>query len=167
MKVSLGFIIAISLAGLQFLAILTVVSTTYLTSERAMLKHARDLLAEVGANASEHSVGFLKPALDTARLTSKMVESGIVDDSDVAQIEQFLFQSLKTQPQLSGIYHGDEDGNFVFVMRSDGPGPFRTKTILNDPNERTVELIWREADFAPVSSAFDPTDNFDLSLIHI
>ena len=47
MKLSLGQVLALSLAGLQFLAILIVVSTSYLTSETAMLQHARERLADL------------------------------------------------------------------------------------------------------------------------
>ena len=161
MRFSLGFILAVSLAGLQFLAIITVVSTSYLTSEKAMLQHARGLLAEAGANASEHSNGFLRPARETAELSSRVIESGIVSDSDFASLEIFLFQHLQNESQIAGLYYGDEAGNFVYVMRSDGPGDFRTKIMENDSGRRTTQFIWRDADFNLVEKAFDPTDTFD------
>lgn len=61
MRYSLGFVLAISLAGLQFLAILFVVTTSYLSSERAILDHARGLMQGAGANAVEHTKRFLDP----------------------------------------------------------------------------------------------------------
>ena len=161
MKVSLGFILAISLAGLQFLAILSVVSTSYLTSEKALLQHARDLLVEVGANASEHSNGFLRPARDAAELASRVIESEAVTSADTALLENFLFQNLQNELQLSGIYYGDQAGNFLYVMRSDGPGEFRTKIVETDGTTRSTQLIWRDADFAPVQTLADPDDVFD------
>lgn len=161
MKLSLGFVLALSLAGLQFLAILIVVSTSYLTSEKAMLEHARDRLAEAGRNASEHSNGFLRPARESAELSKRVIESGIIADDDFDELETYLFQSLQNDSQISGIYYGDERGNFTYVMRSDGPGPFRTKIMRASRSSPAAEFIWRTADFALVQRAIDPNDPFD------
>ena len=161
MKVSLGFILAISLAGLQFLAIAAVVSTSYLTSEKAMLEHAHRLLAEAGDNANQHARTFLEPARDTAELSRRVLESRVIDARNPAQVEKFLFQTLRAQPQISGVYFGDEDGNFVYVMRSTGPGPFRTKIVEVNDEARRTDLIWRNEAFAIVSQREDPEDTFD------
>ncbi|MDN3712533.1 hypothetical protein QWZ10_13620 [Paracoccus cavernae] len=61
MKKSLGVLLAFGLAGLQFVAVLAVVFSSYVTSERALIEHARDLLRDVGINTIEHSKGFLSP----------------------------------------------------------------------------------------------------------
>ena len=161
MKVSLGLVLAISLAGLQFLAILIVVSTSYFTSEQAMLQHARDRLEETGANASEHVAGFLRPARQAAEFGKRALESGIIAYDDFNELENFLFQNLQTEPQVSGIYYGDEVGNFNYVMRSDGPGPYRTKIIRPQVASSTAELIWRNGDFSSVETKIDPKDTFD------
>lgn len=161
MKFSLGFILAISLAGLQFLAIITLVLTSYVTTERVMLRHARDLLAEAGAIASEHSNSFLRPAREAAELSSRLIESGVVPADDFVTMERFLFQSLQNEKQLSGLYFGDEAGNFVYVMRTNKNGEFRTKIVQNDPKDKTTELIWRDPNFSVVRKQFDPTDTFD------
>ena len=155
MKPSLGFILALSLA------ILSVVSTSYVSSEKALLEQARDLLADTGANVSDKSQGFLKPARNAVELSSSLIESGIFAQSDSAVIERFLFQNLQTEPQISGLFYGDEQGNFIYVMRSDGAGPFRTKLVRMNGAERTTELIWRGADFSEVERMFDPLDVYD------
>lgn len=161
MKFSLGSVLAISLAGLQFLAITIVVSTNYVTSEKAMLELARLRLAEAGKNASQHSQSFLKPAREAAELASRVFESGVVDVDNSAEVEKFLFQSLQADRHISGLYFGDEDGNFIYVMRSKGPGEFRTKIIEIDADARSTQLIWRNAEFAVVSQKYDPEDRFD------
>lgn len=161
MRLSLGFILALSLAGLQFVAILTVVLTSYVTSERALLEQARDLLEETGGNVSDRSQRFLKPARDAVELSSNLIESDIIAPDRSTVIERFLFQNLRTEPQISGLFYGDEQGNFIYVMRSDGAGPFRSKLVLYEGDERTTELIWREADFSEVTRRFDPEDKYD------
>ncbi|KEJ88966.1 cache domain-containing protein [Sulfitobacter donghicola] len=161
MKFSLSFILAVSLAGLQFLVIGIVLSTSYLSSEKAMLHHARDLLEKAGANASEHTSGFLKPASESAELAKRVFESGIIDKDDFEQLEAFLFQVLQNQSQISGIYYGDEAGNFTYVMRDDGAGPFRSKFIRAQDDLPGADFSWRKADYSIVETATDPADTFD------
>ena len=161
MKLSLGLVLALSLAGFQFLAILIVVSTSYITSETAMLEHARERLAEAGENASEHSRGFLTPARGAAQLSKRVLESGIIDVDDFGELEKFFYQSLQTESQIAGFYFGDEVGNFTYVMRSDGPGPFRTKIIRPKAAPSVARLIWRGNNFAVTDTQVDPADPFD------
>lgn len=126
-----------------------------------MLHHARGLLAEVGANAGEHSNGFLRPARVVAELSRRIMESGLVAEDDFFELENYLFQSLQNEPQISGIYYGDEAGNFTYFMRSDGPAAFRTKVIRSQDDKRISQLIWRNSDFVTVATALDPADTFD------
>lgn len=161
MKYSLGFILALSLAGLQFLAIITVVSTSYVSSERAMLKHARGLMEDAGTNAAEHTTRFLEPAGEMTEQAQLILNSGLISVDDAEEMERYFFQLLRSEPQLSGINFGDEDGNFVYVMKSDGPGPYRTKFIFVEGGQRTVDFIWRDSNFSEVAHSTDPTDTYD------
>ncbi|MBU2994782.1 cache domain-containing protein [Octadecabacter sp. 1_MG-2023] len=161
MRYSLGFVLALSLAGLQFIAIIIVVSTSYVSSERAMLEHARGLMDEAGANAAEHTKRFLEPATEITEQARRLLNNGLVSTTSPDQMEQYFFQLLRTEAQLSGIYYGDEDGNFIYVMNSDGPGPYRTKFITIEGGQRTIEYIWRDAEYGVVERSFDPSDIYD------
>lgn len=161
MKNSLGALLAIGLAGLQLVAVLAVVFTSYVTSERAMLSHAQKILGDVGTNATEHSKGFLRPARGAAELAARLSEHRILASDDPKILERFLFQQLKVTPQFSSLYYGAEDGSFVFVMRDPGQIPFRTKIITVDGETRRSEQIWRNANFDEIKSEVDPTDRFD------
>ena len=161
MRNSLGALLALGLAGLQFLAVLAIVFSSYVTSERALLSHARNLLSDVGINTIEHSKGFLDPAQGAAELAARLAQNHIVASDDPEALEQLLFQQLQITPQFSGLYFGGMDGTFVYVMRSDGPGPFRTKFVLIDGDQRKVEMIWRDDDFNVLERQLDPEDRFD------
>ena len=161
MKLSLGALLAICLAGLQFLAVLTVVLLSYVTSERVLLNHARTLLSDLGNNAILHSKGFLEPARGTAELAKRLAENDIVASDDPQELEKLLFQQLSLAPQFAGVYLGDEQGNFVYVNRSDGPAPYRTKIVSVTDGNRSTRLIWRDTDFRVVQADKDPADNFD------
>ena len=161
MKISLGAVLAIGLAGLQLVAVLAVVFTSYVTSERALLNHARTNLADVGINATEHSKGFLRPARSAAEFAAGLSEMRILGSDNLQLLERFLFQQLKVTPQFSALYFGLEDGCFVFVMRNSGPIPYRTKLITVKDGKRRSEHFWRNDDFSLAKSYVDPTDEFD------
>ncbi|TMV15014.1 cache domain-containing protein [Arenibacterium halophilum] len=161
MRNSLGALLAIGLAGLQFIAVLAVVFSSFLTSERALLDHARELLSDVGTNTIEHSRGFLGPARGAAELSARLAQDRVIASDVPELLEQLLFQQLLLAPQFAGVYHGDEDGGFVYVMRSDGPGPFRTKIIRTDGELRTTELIWRDENYRVIERRWDPDDTYD------
>lgn len=162
MNRSLGMVLAVSLAGLQFLAVLAVVFSSYISSEHALLSHARSLLNDVGRNTIEHSRWFLQPARDAAKLAARLAENEVILSDNLRHLEQFLFQQLRLGPHFAGLYYGGRDGSFVYVMRTpDGPAPFRTKLISYPGGTRVVDLIWRDADFRMVKQQRDGGDTFD------
>lgn len=162
MKKSLGATLAIGLAGLQLLAVLLVVFSSYITTEQALIKHARNLLHDVSINTIEHSKGFLSPAQGAAELAAQLARNKVFASDDPDALEQLLFQQLRIATQFAGLYYGRDDGSFVMVMRSPGEAaPFRTKIIDNEDGERHIELIWRDDDFRVVKRQEDPTDTYD------
>ncbi|SNS72792.1 cache domain-containing protein [Tropicimonas sediminicola] len=162
MRNSLGALLAIGLAGLQFLAVLAVVFSSYVTSESALLSHARDLLRDVGNNTIEHSRGFLRPARGAAELSARLAQNDVIASDNPVLLEKLIFQQLQLAPQFAGVFHGNEEGEFVYVMRTDdGPAPFRSKIIRVDGGVRTTELIWRNDDYSVVERRMDPEDTYD------
>lgn len=161
MKLSLGAILAIWLSGLQFIAVLSVVSFYFVSSERVLLDHATKLIGEVGRSSTEHSKGFLEPAIRATELAKRLIESDIVDNNSSEQLEKLLFQQMQVVPQLSGIYYGDDQGNFVYVMRSEKHADFRTKLVKRNNGTISTELIWRDKNYKVTRRATDPADKFD------
>ncbi|WP_058315523.1 ATP-binding protein [Cognatishimia activa] len=161
MRFSLGFVLAISLAGLQFIAILFVVTTSYLSSERAILDHARGLMEGVGSNAVEHTKRFLEPAGEITDQAQRVLTTGLVGTTDRETMERYFFELVQTEPQIAGVNFGDEEGNFVYVMKSDGPGPYRTKFITIENGVRHVDFIWRDENYQAVAFSNDPLDTYD------
>lgn len=162
MNRSLGALLAIGLAGLQLLAVLAVVFSSYVTSESALIHHARILLRDVGVNTIEHSKGFLSPAQGAAELAARLAENRVIASDDPALLEQLLFQQLQIAPQFAGAYYGAENGDFVHVLRMpSGPGVYRTKIITHAYGKRRVQLIWRNDDFSIAQTQEDPADPYD------
>ena len=75
---SLGAILALALAGLQLLAIAVVVFSSYFTSERTLLEHARTQMVDVGSNVIQHTKWFMSPARSAAELSTALASNQIV-----------------------------------------------------------------------------------------
>lgn len=161
MRLSLGVVLALSLAGLQFIAVLLVVMSSFFSSERALLEHARSLLSDVAVNTIEHSKGFLQPARGAAQLATRLAENRIVSSDNPDLLEKLLFQQLRTESQFAGVFYGNENGDFVYVMKSEGPAEFRTKIITQTEDGRTTDLIWRDVNYDVVETRDDPEDTYD------
>lgn len=162
MRKSLGATLAVGLAGLQFIAILVVVFSSYLTSEQALIRHARDLLRDVGINTIEHSRGFLSPAQGAAELAAQLAQNSVIASEDSALLEKLLFQQLRIAPQFAGLYYGREDGSFVYVMRTPNErGAYRSKIIAFENGQRRTRFIWRNDSFGMVAQSEDAQDRYD------
>ncbi len=161
MKFSLGLWLAMCLAGLQFVTVTIIVSSSYVSSERVLLDHARSLLSDVAANTIAHSKGFLDPARGAAELAARLAQHKIVASDNSQLLERLLFQQLQSAPQFAGVFYGDQGGNFVYVRRSEGPTPFASKIIARDQDERQTNLIWRANDYEIVTQQPDPNDTYD------
>ncbi len=161
MKLSLGALLAIYLAGLQLIAVISVVLFSYVSSENVLIEHTKSLLSDTGNNAVEHSKGFLEPARVTAALSRRLIESDIVSSDKPENLEKLLFQQLQVGPQLSGVFYGDEAGNFVYVMRSKEVSDYRTKIVHRDEKGSVATLIWRNDNYEVVKRVVDPLDEFD------
>ncbi|MEL6362681.1 MAG: cache domain-containing protein [Pseudomonadota bacterium] len=158
---SLGAVLALALAGLQLLAIAVVVFSSYFTSERTLLEHARTQMVDVGTNVIQHTKWFMSPARSAAELSTALASNQIVRREERDHLEGLLFQQLRSAPQFAGAYYGDEDGNFVFVKREGGQ-EYLTKIVDAgvDAAERT-QFIRRGEDFTATNRYFDPEDRYD------
>ncbi|MEL6465528.1 MAG: cache domain-containing protein [Pseudomonadota bacterium] len=149
------------MAGLQLLAIVVVVSSSYFTSQRTLLEHARTQMVDVGTNAIQHARWFMSPARSAAELSTALASNQIVRREERDHLEGLLFQQLRSAPQFAGAYYGDEDGNFVYVKRH-GDNAYLTKIVdVAVGAEKRTTLIERGDDFASLARSFDPEDRYD------
>ena len=79
MKFSIRSVLVIALVGLQLVAVATILLSSYLTSERVLLGHARDLMMDVANETIEHSINFR--GADNQFLTT-VFDSGTIGATD-------------------------------------------------------------------------------------
>ncbi len=159
----------IALVALQLGAVTTIILSSYFTSERVLLGHARDLMMEVSNQTIEHSINFLEPAQDAADLSQRLAQQQVVNSENPDSLEKYFFEQLQSSAQFAGIFYGSATGAFVYVKRDSSVegAAYRTKIISfrEDPQggerQRVVDLIWRDNAFALVTQKRDDADSYD------
>ncbi|MEX0308422.1 MAG: ATP-binding protein [Ruegeria sp.] len=161
---SLRATLALCLGGLQFLAILSVILSTFVSSENALLRQSRNSLNEVSVNVIGQVKSFLNPARQALDATRRLAENDVLDISDPALLESHFFQQLQVAPQLAGMYLADETGRFIYVMRAEEPGRYRTKYVppfLRGTAEHPADFQWRNDQFTLLDTATTQTDTYE------
>ncbi|HKP24682.1 MAG TPA: cache domain-containing protein, partial [Dongiaceae bacterium] len=130
----------------------------YTANRRGVLALSDDLLDTLDAQIAQRVAAYLDPTERTLRIIST-VAADVPLTERRASDERFAIGVLKELPQIAGVYVGDQSGNFMMVRRQ--RGGVQTKQILNQPNNRHVILISRNAAGEEVERHEDSTDTYD------
>lgn len=161
---SLKATLALSLGGLQFVAVLFVILSTYVGSERALLRQSRNSLNEVSVNIIGHVKNFLNPARQVLDATRRLAEHSVLPVDDDDALESHFFQQLQVMPQLAGIYFADASGRFVYVMRTEDANRYRTKIIPPfdfESDNHPAQFTWRNNHYSIIETGDDPVDTYE------
>lgn len=153
------FWIIVLLVSLQAITLALVLASTIRKAEALLRSHAHEVLLHVAEVVTDKTERFLEPAEKTAKLSQSLMADGLLRSTNDSALEAYFIKQLQINVHLSAIYLGRLDGSFVFAKReADG---FRTKLIRNSGVERTVEVIFRDANLSVLNRYFDPNDTFD------
>jgi PAS domain S-box-containing protein len=140
-------------------------TSTFVSSQKVLNRHARDIMQNIADLAMEKSQNHLAHAHSAALLTRKLLTADVVSSSEdsVDSLEQYLLDQLNIYPHFAGIYIGKPNGDFFYVNRSEknSTAGFRTKIIYHREGLRKTRLIWRDANLNVTAEQFDPTDSYD------
>ena len=120
-------------------------------------------MIEEAESTIRHTQRFFGPAETTLAVSKQLQQQGVFDSTAIPAIERYFFEHLKASPELSGLFYGDRDGNFVFVSRSSdvAQASFRTKVSKRDNGESGAALVYRNSAFEKIAARFDETDTYD------
>ena len=139
-------------------AIFVIALYSYAANRRGAIALSDDLLDTLDAQIAQRVAAFLDPCERALRIMREVAaDVPLIQrrDSD----ERFAIATLKELPQIAAFYVGDSAGNFLMVRRqNDG---VQTKQIVNQPGNRSVALIDRNAAGVEVARREDPTDDYD------
>ncbi len=156
---------------LQFITLTTLLISNYLSSQRSFNSHANKLMIDFADNVMDNSKRFLNTAQSTTTLTAELLELGVLSIDDPADLTLYFYQQLKQSPNLSGIYLGTINGDFVHVQREQGfeETLFTRKLVFDakdntDGNNKQVkrsDLYTHNQDFVEISHKRIETENYD------
>ncbi|WP_319409839.1 PAS domain S-box protein [uncultured Desulfosarcina sp.] len=165
MKISIRWALIAGFLGLIWGTHLITTTSSYLTSQEVLRQHARDIMKNIAELAMEQSQRHLLHAHGAAALTRRLLASNVVGSqtNQINLLERYLHDQLSVNPHFAGIYVGTPQGNFYDVRHFDAKaqGGFRTKVILNTPQEKQVRLIYRDPLFKQMSEETNNSDTYD------
>lgn len=162
---SIRRLLIIGILVLEISTVGALVLATYLGARDALSSSYQTLVHQVAGDAVSHAQDLLRTASTAVVAARNQIEDGAVEPRDQRRLAQLLFEALKDDPQLAGLYYGSADGNFVYVMR-DHPGSddlFQVKTLQILDGRRYENTVLRnrhwavERDLKPAPDDFDPT----------
>ncbi|MCP4162941.1 MAG: response regulator [Deltaproteobacteria bacterium] len=142
-----------------------ITSTSYLTSQKVLLRHSKDIMENITGFAMEQSHNHLALAEGATHLTKRLLTSNVVKGSreNLEILEQYFFNQLLIYPHFAGIYLGTKEGDFFYVSRNEthSKGGFRTKNIIRSGDKFENTYIWRDKDQKIVLKEDKPEDTYD------
>lgn len=165
MKLSIRLVIIAGFLGLIWGTQLIITTSSYISSERVLLNHAKNIMANITDLTMEQSQNHLSLAQGATHLTKRLISSNVVSNefSQLSVLEKYFLDQLAIYPHFAGIYYGTPTGDFFYVSRSDTKiqNGLRTKTIQTIDGTKTVSLKWRDENLNELSQEFTPADNYD------
>ena len=165
MKLTIRWTLIVGFLGLIWGTHLITTTSSFVTSQEVLNRHAKDIMKNIAQLAMEQSQNHLAHAHSAAALTKRLLSADVVSSSDeqIKILERYFYNQLSIYPHFAGIYMGTPEGSFYDVRRSDtrSPGGVRTKIILRRGNDRRTDLIWYDSQFRRLSKSSDPQDAYD------
>ena len=161
MVLSIKTTILAALVGLQVVAAAIIISSSFVTSETAVLRQAERSMSSIGDDTIRHTRHFLQQAESAVSLAQSLQEAKVLTSDDTASLERFFFEQLRTSPDFSGLYLGGNDGQFTFVRRSSDTKGSEFETKLISATTSGADLIFRNDAFERINTDNDSTDLYD------
>ena len=153
--------ILVALVGLQVIATGIIISSSFVTSERAVLDQAERLMVDTAKNTIRHTQSFLRDAETAVKLSQGLQQDGLFTADKPGEIERYFFEHLRVSPKISGLYYGDAEGRFLFVSRSDVMESASFRTKLMPKQGSGAEYTYRDDSYRTISTDTDPADKYD------
>ncbi len=140
-------------------------TSTFVSSQKVLNRHARDIMENIADLAMEQSQNHLAHAHGAAALTRRLLNANVVSDNENSfdSLERYFLDQLAIYPHFAGIYLGKPNGDFYYVSRNEqrSAGGFRTKIISHREGIRQARLLWRNKNLEIIADEIDPDDSYD------
>jgi signal transduction histidine kinase/HPt (histidine-containing phosphotransfer) domain-containing protein len=163
-RLSLHTIVPAMFTLIIVLAVLSILLTYSITSKRSFIEHARDIMERSGQYIHANTRRHLDSASDAVALLGMLTSSEVVDSEDAVALEESFYSLMSINSQISAIFIGREDGEFLMASRynEDDPRGFFTKDIrITGSGIRQVEYRRYASDRILMSRSDHPEDGYD------
>lgn len=163
MRISSKYGLTFGFSGLIVVFATLIILSSSFTSRLALEQHARTIMENISSYTIDKSISHLDPARNAARLTLGLAHNDVINSQSPNTMASYLYEQLYLYPQISGLFFGGKDGEFIMASRynklqADG---FFTKIIRIGEDMRSVELIYKTNSGHLIRHQFDPTDTYD------
>jgi adenylate cyclase len=157
---SLRVDILTAFGGLLLITVLVVIFYFYRNSTRVVLMLSDDLMEQTTQAVINRTVSFLIPIVDLTEMSSRLAGTQVLPFSNLAHWERYAIQVLKTYPQITQFFIGDQQGNFLLSNRQPH-GVIATKYI--NRSKRAPITTWKywDKNFLVIKTGTDTRDTFD------
>jgi adenylate cyclase len=140
-------------------AILGIALFSYESNRRGASVLSDDLLEALETRIGTEVATYLAPAPKMVQFARQTLAGGSFEPDNIAQVEKFGRNVLRTYDQIASFYVSDGAGQFLMILRN-VQGGTDTKIITTEDRNRRVRLIRRDA-FGQSLAEEEPLDNFD------
>jgi adenylate cyclase len=146
--------------GLIAITILPIIIYGYYLDSFIMLSMADNLIVQVTKTAIEKTTDYLMPLSRIVDLSSKIAKAGALSLNNDKKLEGYTIEVLKSYPQTSMFYLGDEHGNFVMARRQ-ADGTIATNVVNRNTSPPTEICKYRNASFNIVKTVKSTAVKYD------
>jgi adenylate cyclase len=132
--------------GLLLLTVIPIVSYNYYKNTHMALGLSDDLMAQYTRTVMEKTSNYFLPAGALVEISARLAELGALTITNYKQVELFTLGTLKSYPQISLFYFGDEKGNYIRAMRLPN-GTIEGRIIHRDVSPATNTMKYWDSDF--------------------
>jgi adenylate cyclase len=134
----------IAFVSLLVVSALPIILFSYYQDKAIISALGNDLIEEKSKAAIEKTSNYFGPAARAVKISSKLSELGAISCNNYGQTELYTLGVLKSFPQVSMFYIGDEQGNYVHAWRL-ADGNTESWIIKASDSPPTSSLIFRDA----------------------
>tara|TARA_Y100001970_G_scaffold135052_1_gene166277 strand:- start:148 stop:1377 length:1230 start_codon:yes stop_codon:yes gene_type:complete len=96
--------------------IFLILNTHFKHNEKILLTK---ISTQINRTIIEKTTHYLLPAILVTDVSAKLAKNTVIDINNHEQIESYLMTQIKAYPQLSKVYLGKENGDFIMVYRDE------------------------------------------------
>ena len=109
--------IVTAILGLLIITAVSIMSYNYDQDRKMALELSDDLMNQINKMVIEKTSNYFLPAATLTEISARLTEINALSSSNKKQIELFTLGVLKSYPQISMLFLGDEQGNYTRAWR--------------------------------------------------